>query len=192
MAVNQPVDINKQRTRVLKNGAIYDMDTKRIVANPGGGASAITKQNASEMQAQRQAKKRETIAAAANQAVERSDYRTTYGDLAYVAALAETAYIKATTADDPKAIDAARFLLQETGLSEKQAEQAQQVTNNVLVLDDTARNMIARLLSADNACDNYTYHNHSIIDADSTDTQQQAHDTHESGQAEAEREAEDE
>ena len=37
-----------ERYRQLKNGAIYDMDAKRIAANPGGGTSAITQANASE------------------------------------------------------------------------------------------------------------------------------------------------
>src|SRR3990167_7912971 len=33
---------------IAKNGAIYDMSIKRIVANPGGGTTAITPANASE------------------------------------------------------------------------------------------------------------------------------------------------
>lgn len=114
----------KEKLRVLKNGAVYDMEKKRIVANPGGGTAAITKRTASEMADIRRKRKQATIAAAANAAVERDDWRA-HGDMAFVAAIADTAYIKATTPDDPKAIDAARFLLQETGLIEpKQAEQA--------------------------------------------------------------------
>ena len=38
-----------ENTKVLSNGAVYDMDAKRIVANPGGGTSAITQANASAM-----------------------------------------------------------------------------------------------------------------------------------------------
>lgn len=37
------------RTKVLKNGAVYDLDTKRIVANPGGGTAALTQANASAL-----------------------------------------------------------------------------------------------------------------------------------------------
>src|SRR3972149_1667713 len=37
-----------ERYRQLKNGAIYDMDAKRIAANPGGGTGAITQANAPE------------------------------------------------------------------------------------------------------------------------------------------------
>lgn len=40
--------------RVLKNGAIFDDNIKRIVANPGGGTAAITKANASDYHAMRQ------------------------------------------------------------------------------------------------------------------------------------------
>ena len=43
---NQPAQPAELRT--LPNGAIYDMSIKRIVANPGGGTSAITQANASE------------------------------------------------------------------------------------------------------------------------------------------------
>ena len=41
------------RTKVLKNGAVYDLDAGRIVANPGGGTSAITQATASDMHALR-------------------------------------------------------------------------------------------------------------------------------------------
>ena len=110
-------------TRTLANGAIYDMDRHRIVANPGGGRGAITKQNAAQMAEIRRQRKQEAIAKAANDAVLRDDWRVGYGEYAYVAAIADTAMVKATTPDDPKAIDAARFLLQETGLAEPRAAQ---------------------------------------------------------------------
>jgi len=39
----------KPRTKVLKNGAIYDLDTKRIIGNPPGGpTTAITQSNVVE------------------------------------------------------------------------------------------------------------------------------------------------
>ena len=37
---------DKERYRVLSNGAIYDMQIKRIVSTPGGGKYAITQANA--------------------------------------------------------------------------------------------------------------------------------------------------
>ena len=47
-----------ERYRVLSNGAIYDMQTKRIAANPGGGTTAITHASASHLHTLWAAKKR--------------------------------------------------------------------------------------------------------------------------------------
>ena len=38
-----------QNVKILKNGAVYDLDKGRIVANPGGGTTAITQANATEL-----------------------------------------------------------------------------------------------------------------------------------------------
>ena len=111
-------------TKILSNGAVYDMEKKRIVANPGGGKYAITSENASEFHAKRQEKKRAVIAAAAAEAVENDTLRRTHGDEAWIAAIAQAQYLKATTPDDPKSTDAARFLLQETGLSDARQQPA--------------------------------------------------------------------
>lgn len=73
MAVNKPVnqlrhvenDTEKPNTRVLSNGAIYDMDKKRIVALKPELASKnvqITSETASAMQARRYEVQRERIA----------------------------------------------------------------------------------------------------------------------------------
>lgn len=109
------------RYRTLSNGAIYDMEVKRIVANPGGGTAAITSETASAMQARRLELKRERVAAGANAAVQdggRFDGR----DLDFVEAIAEIQAVKALNPDDPKSTDAARFIFQEAGLSEKTAQ----------------------------------------------------------------------
>lgn len=114
----------ESKIRVLKNGALFDTDTKRIVGLKPELAEKnvqITSANAAEYVARRVERKREIIAQAANQAVERDDYKSTYGGDAWIAALAEAQYIKATTPDDPKSTDAARFLLSEAGISDKQA-----------------------------------------------------------------------
>lgn len=44
------------RLKTLKNGAIYDLDKGRIVANPGGGKSAITPARSRELREIRAAK----------------------------------------------------------------------------------------------------------------------------------------
>ena len=46
-----------ERYRVLSNGAIYDMQIKRIVSTPGGGTTAITQASAGELRALWKAKK---------------------------------------------------------------------------------------------------------------------------------------
>ncbi len=44
------------RTKILKNGAVYDLDKGRIVSNPGGGTSAITPARSRELREIRAAK----------------------------------------------------------------------------------------------------------------------------------------
>ena len=112
------------KIRVLSNGALFDTEKKRIVGLKPELAKKnvqITSENAAEFVARRVERKREIIAQAANEAVERDDYKLKYGGDAWIAAITEAQYIKATTPDDPKATDAARFLLQEAGISERQA-----------------------------------------------------------------------
>ena len=113
--------------RVYKNGAIFDKDKGRIVALRPELATKntqITKENTSEMAARRLEKKRAVIAAAAAEAVENDALRRTHGDEAWIAAIAQAQFLKATTPDDPKSTDAARFLLQEAGLSDARQQPA--------------------------------------------------------------------
>lgn len=110
--------MDEPKTKTLKNGAVYDMEKHRITSNPGGGLAAFTSESAKAAQARRQELKRAAVVAGANAAVERNDYKEAYGDLAYVAAIAEVQTNKALTADDPKSTDAARFVFQESGVAE--------------------------------------------------------------------------
>ena len=119
--------------RVYESGTVLDHATGRIAQPPQ--QHMITVDNTAQMHRARQERKQRVMLAAANEAVERADWRTTHGDMAFVAALADTAMRKATTADDPKAIDAARFLLQESGLSEAKQAQPQQDTSAGVVRD---------------------------------------------------------
>lgn len=50
--------------KTLSNGAVYDLEAKRIVANPGGGTKAITQANASAYHQARREKMRQAAAAA--------------------------------------------------------------------------------------------------------------------------------
>lgn len=114
----------KDKTRILRNGAIYDNETHRIIGMDKSKAQVntlITSDNAVDYVAKRVERKREIIAQAANTAVERDDYKLQYGSDAWIAAIAEAQYIKATTPEDPKSTDAARFLLTEAGIADKQS-----------------------------------------------------------------------
>ena len=111
-------EINGRKTWVYDNGLERYQDTGHI-AKPADN-TLITAENSTAFHRVRQEKKRAVVAAAANAAVERGDYKRTHGDLAFVAAITEAQYIKATTPDDPKSTDAARFIMDAAGLSEKQ------------------------------------------------------------------------
>ena len=108
------------KTKVLSNGAIYDMEKKRIVANPGGGKNAITKETASEFHAKRQEKKRARIEAGAMAAVsDKMPDAFTGDDGDWIEAVAQQVAYKALDKLDPKQVDAARFLFTEAGIAEQ-------------------------------------------------------------------------
>jgi hypothetical protein len=177
MNKNQPVDtMDIHPTKVLKNGAVYDMVTKRIVSNPGGGHAAITKETSSEMRARAQEKKRELLQAAAADAVERGDLRQLHGKDAWIVEIGQAMQRKATNIEDPKMVDAARFLFQETGLSDKQAQEqtAQTVTHTI---DPEVVRLLAQIqaMQAENGFDNSNYQQHEIIDAVASDSDKAQH-----------------
>lgn len=115
----KPDDTSHLKT--LSNGAIYDLKKGRIVSNPGGGTHAITSANASKFAQLRREKKRAAMIAAANAVAQQGggvDGRQFNGNTAYIEAITESMTMKALTPTDPKAVDAARFLFQETGIAE--------------------------------------------------------------------------
>lgn len=134
----QPNDkpIQPPNLRTLKNGAIYDMDKKRIVANPGGGSHAITSERASEFHAIRQQQKRERIQAGANRvlAEKQPDKWETPNDLDFVEAIAEAAMKKALDQGDIKQIEAAKFIMDHAGLAEARAAQPGQAGGDMPAL----------------------------------------------------------
>ena len=66
--MSEEADSKPDNLRVLKNGAVYDMGAKRIVANPGGGSAAITQADASALNKLRWDKYREAAADAVTRA----------------------------------------------------------------------------------------------------------------------------
>jgi hypothetical protein len=123
MKTNQPLETTDitPRTKVLKNGSVYDLDKGRIVS--GATMPPITAQNARELQKMAVAKKREIAAAAAN--LEVQDVRALqFGDYAYVADTAINMQRLATSPEAGKAaVMAATWLMDNTGLSEKALQQ---------------------------------------------------------------------
>ena len=89
---------------------------------PLPGKHTITQEDASQLSALGREKKRAIMAEAANEAVQRGDFKTKYGGMAFAAEIAYNAQLKSQNIDDPKQIDAGRFVLQETGISERQAQ----------------------------------------------------------------------
>lgn len=100
------------RTKTLANGAVYDLDKKRIVSG-----ALLTSDKAKELVQVRIERKRERIIAGANAALGKSQDWEAPQDMDFVEAIAEVAAMKALNPDDPKSIEAAKFLLQEAGLS---------------------------------------------------------------------------
>ena len=107
-----------------KNGRILRDARGRFLPGTESKARITDARKSHELATMRREQKQAAIVAAANSAVESGRLHTEYGDLAFVAEIGAAAQRKATNIDDPKMIDAARFVLQEAGLSEKQQEQS--------------------------------------------------------------------
>lgn len=116
-----PKPEKQDHLRVLSNGAVYDMRKKRIVDGKNI-TTKITSETAIAMQSRQQELKREALIRAANAVAAQGggvDGRELTGDMAFVEAIGESMAMKALTVGDPKAVDAARFLFTEIGISEK-------------------------------------------------------------------------
>lgn len=119
-----PKPESTKHLRVLSNGAVYDTKKGRIVSSKNV-TTKITPERSVEMLSKRLEAKREALARAANAVAEQGggvDGRELTGDMAFVEAIGEAMTMKALTVNDPKAVDAARFLFQEIGISERQGE----------------------------------------------------------------------
>jgi hypothetical protein len=94
---------------------------------------------------------------AAAEAVEDGRLRTRYGSDAWIAEIGAAMQRKATNIDDPKMVDAARFLMQETEVGVKIAvEQGQTVTHvhqmdaaTVALLERIARQQAAEVVDGE-------------------------------------------
>lgn len=120
MAVNelQPAE---PRTKVLSNGAVYDLDKKRIVSSKDV-TTKFTSARAVEVNLIKIDKKRERLMAGANAIVAKGgDYDGT--DLDFVEAIGEAVTLAALDPTSSQQVKAAEFLFREAGIGERQAIQ---------------------------------------------------------------------
>jgi len=182
MAVNKLIDTETTpRTKVLANGAVYDMDAGRIVSG-----AVLDSARARDMQRLAVAKKREVMARAANREVQDKSLLAEYGDYAHVAERAITLQRIATTPEAGKAaVMAHQALTQDTGQAEprgneqSEAVQAAQIVGDVVhdlaQLSAVWADVVARQNGFDNS--NYQKQQGSVVDGTVTDDSTAAADS---------------
>lgn len=105
---------------VYESGAHYNVTRKHLVKAPE--SALITKENVHKFKEQLAEKKRQAIIRGAGRALEKSGDWSTPNAEDVAEALAEAITIKALNPDNPKQVDAARFILQEAGMAETQTK----------------------------------------------------------------------
>ena len=153
MGKNKPANTQElpARHKVLKNGSIYDLDKGRIVAVKPELAvknTLITAENSAEYHSLAQSRRRELLKAAAASAVENDGLKRLHGSDAWIAEIGIAMQRKATNIDDPKMVDAARFLFQETEIGVRQAVPEAQTVTHVHQMDDATRLLLERIAKA--------------------------------------------
>lgn len=141
------VERDGEQLLVAKNGALVRRlpNGKTQFVKGSKIATAITSSEMGVEYAKKRAeKRRQIVMEAANEAVERNDWTKKHGDYAFIAAIANTAMIKATTPDDPKAIEAARFVLAQAGLLSDDEEEKDK---NASVLEALGREAVLQVLA---------------------------------------------
>jgi hypothetical protein len=103
---------------VYESGAQYDLTAGRLVGAPP--RAQFTKETSALAVERRAELKREAVARGAAKVLERSGEWETPTDLDVVEALSEAVMLKALNPDNPKQVDAARFIMQEAGMAENQ------------------------------------------------------------------------
>ncbi len=112
--------------RVYDNGMERDAHTGHMV-HPPASAKITTTEKSNELLRRRYELKRERVLAGAAKTLERDGNWETPNDLDVVEALAEAVMMKALNPDNAKQVDAARFILQEAGLSAAQEQRDQPI-----------------------------------------------------------------
>jgi hypothetical protein len=149
-------EVDGRRINVYASGAEYDMDAKRLVKP--ASHTVITQENATDLNRRRLELKRERLLVGAARTLERGGDWEQATDLDVVEAISEAVMMKALNPDNAKQVDAARFILTESGLAEAQ-QQAGTVNNtvNMIALPDDILHALTELRSRLN----------SVLDTDS-------------------------
>ena len=150
----EDIEYNGKPARKYPDGSIRDEKGHWLELHPA--AIPADSERGLAMVNRKLERKRERIQAGALAAV-RDKLPDKFDGLGddWVEAIAEAVTYKALDRLDPKQVDAARFLLQETGLSEpKQVQNAPIQAQNVYILQ--VEEYVARLLGGDNS--NYRKH----------------------------------
>lgn len=161
--------------RVLANGAVYDMNVKRIVANPGGGSTAITQAQSSAYHDLRRAKRIEI----AQRGIELGTGATRW-DIGAVDIIAAQSRLALDITKGRGSTEAARLVL---GAAELLPERGQDAGGGPAVrleLSQGAVESLAGLLGGVIAAgvgvgsDNYSYTKHDgVVDAEVADGESQ-------------------
>ena len=156
MSTNYPSESTdvQPRTRVYKNGAVFDMDKGRIVANPGGGKQAFTSDTAALAVQRREELKHQAVIDAANLVVNMDarnsnipEVKALVGDdMAYIKAIAMGRTKAAMDSDSPYGNAAANWIVDNSGQAESKQPQVSTV-QHVISLDTGQAARIAALLA---------------------------------------------
>lgn len=142
------IEFRGREARKYADGSIRDDKGHMLTALPGTEDKAITSQNAPALALRRQELKRAAVRAAANAAVLSGTLRRDYGDLAFIAEITQNLMSIATTPENVKAVDAARWLTTEAGMAERSGEDNTGTINHVYTVDDNTRALLLAIAKA--------------------------------------------
>lgn len=111
-------DENGDTINVYESGAVYNQSKGRLIGAPP--RAQFTPETAVVAVERRAELKREAIARGAAKVLERTGEWDAPNDIDVAEALGEAVFLKALNPDNPKQVDAARFVLQEMGIAESQ------------------------------------------------------------------------
>jgi len=148
IAASQP-----DRYKILANGAIYDLEAKKIAGNPGGGTTAIDQSQASALATHRWEQQRQEWVEGGEIAAD----SLKKAHLGAWRAIGENIATLAMTKQDRTAVEAARLFGQNAGYVQDRScsddSQPQTVNIQAFLGNDVLRELVARRIMAEQADD---------------------------------------